>query len=232
MKTVLAIAAMPEEILALDKLLGDQGKKSQLYAMEIHSHQLGELELITAQSGIGKVNAACSTTLLIDKFKPDYILNTGSAGGLHQDLTIGDVVVSETVRHHDVDAVNFGYKLGQVPRMPEYYQASRELIDLIDHAEFDFNTIIGEIVAGDSFIAEDKAKDIIINNFPQALAVDMESSAIAQTCHRFNIPFAIIRSISDVANQEASVSFDEFLPTAAKNSAQMIYKTLNQISGT
>ena len=114
---VAIIGAMEEEVTILrDKL--ENLKQETIAGSEFNIGTLNGVDVIVLKSGIGKVNAAMSTTILLEKFKPDYVINTGSAGGYHEELNVGDVVISTEVRHHDVDVTIFGYEYGQVPQLP------------------------------------------------------------------------------------------------------------------
>lgn len=219
---------MAEEISALDQLLANQ-QQGDHQGITYHAGFDGDVEIITAQSGIGKVNAAITTALLIEHFSPDLVINTGSAGSICADMNVGDVVVATELIHHDVDVREFGYSYGQVPGMPLTYTTDEQLILALKELRFDFALHYGLIVSGDSFIASQASKDIILKNFPNALALDMESSAIAQTCYRVDTSCVIVRSISDNADGSSPVNFKEFLPTAAANSAAIVHALAQHI---
>ncbi|ARJ49909.1 5'-methylthioadenosine/adenosylhomocysteine nucleosidase [Staphylococcus lutrae] len=217
------IGAMEEEIEIL---------KSQMTALEeikvahviFYKGYLNDKEIVLTQSGIGKVNAAISTSLLIDRFEPDCIINTGSAGGLQPELELGDVVVSRHVAYHDVDACAFGYAQGQIPGMPAQFEADTVLFEKVMHLleQLDQTGKSGLIVSGDSFIGTNEQREAILAHFPDALATEMEATAIAQTCYQYRVPFIITRAISDLANKEAGMTFEAFLKIAAKSSSEMV----------
>ncbi len=214
-------------------IIGAMPQTTQIAGMSLHSGVINGVPVVVMQSGIGKVNATIATTLLIEKFHPKAIINTGSAGGIGEGLAVGDVVIGESVSHHDVDVTAFGYQIGQMAQMPADYPCDKKLIELAQSAStaFDHATIHqGLIVSGDQFICHTDKFATIKQNFPQALAVEMEACAIAQTCYQFNVPFVVIRAISDLANEEASVSFDEFIEQAGKQSAEMVVSMLGAIS--
>lgn len=223
------IAAMQPE---LDYLLEQLDNRQDSVAGAVHFHQ-GEIKgvrVILALSGIGKVNAALTTSVIIERFAPDYVINTGSAGGLKAGIQIGDVVVGNEVAHHDVDATVFGYVPGQVPQLPPRFFANQHLIDAAKQAAQVFTGAeihTGLIVSGDQFIGTAEQNRLIKENFADVVAVEMEAAAIAQTCHQLNVPFVIIRAISDNGDVNASISFDQFLQRAAIHSAKMV---LNLIS--
>ncbi|WP_251520349.1 MULTISPECIES: 5'-methylthioadenosine/adenosylhomocysteine nucleosidase [Staphylococcus] len=224
------IGAMEEEITILKNKLTEY---EEINIAHVHFYK-GKLEgkdVVLTQSGIGKVNASISTTLLIEKFNPEVIINTGSAGALDDKLNVGDIVVSDKVSYHDADARAFGYQIGQIPQMPESYQTNVGLLDktvqIIEQCQLVAQT--GLVVSGDSFIGTPEQKTQIKSNFPEALAAEMEATAIAQTCYQFNTPFIITRAISDLADGDAGITFEEFLGKAAKSSSEIVVRLINNI---
>lgn len=224
------IGAMEEEIDLLKQEI-DEPKETVIAGCEFYEGRLRGVDVILVKSGIGKVNAAISTTLLNQLFYPDFIINTGSAGGFHQDLSVGDIVVSTQVRYNDVDATVFGYEFGQVPRMPSFYEPSELLIEsaLECAEEIGVRSVQGLIVSGDSFISSEVQVDMIRKRFNDPYASEMEACAIAQTAYQFQCPFVIIRALSDIAGQDAKVSYDQFLETASVNSANMVLLMLEDL---
>lgn len=225
------IGAMDEEVDLLRSKLENR-KDVNLAGTEFYSGKIDSLEVVLLKSGIGKVNAAMGTTLLIDKFQPDVIINTGSAGGFHHDLSVGDVVISDAVRHHDVDVTIFGYEYGQVPRMPAYYKPDEKLVSIaVKSAEKidGLQVVEGLIASGDSFMNDPERVEFIRSKLPDLYAAEMEAAAIAQVAHQFEVPFVIIRSLSDIAGKDSNISFDQFLETAAKNSAELILLMLEEL---
>lgn len=217
------IGAMEEEILLLKSKMSNKKEWTEAKADFIEG-QIGEVEVVLVRCGIGKVNAALTTTLLLAKHDIDLIVNTGSAGGIGAGLHVGDVVIASEMAYHDVDATVFGYSIGQVPQMPARYSANQDTIEKTITAakKTGLTPVKGLIVTSDSFIASQAQTDLILSNFPDALASEMEGAAIAQVCHQFDVPFVIIRAMSDVADEEAGVSFDEFIIEAGKKSAEMV----------
>jgi adenosylhomocysteine nucleosidase len=225
------IGAMDEEVDLLRSKLEDRTDLN-LAGTEFYSGKIDSLEVVLLKSGIGKVNAAMGTTLLIDKFQPDVIINTGSAGGFHHDLSVGDVVISDAVRHHDVDVTIFGYEYGQVPRMPAYYKPDEKLVSIAVKSAEKINglqVVEGLIASGDSFMNDPERVEFIRTKMPDLYAAEMEAAAIAQVSHQFEVPFVIIRSLSDIAGKDSNISFDQFLETAAKNSAELILLMLEEL---
>lgn len=189
-------------------------------------------EVTLLQCGIGKVAAAVGTTILIDQFSPDVVINTGSAGGLCTDLNVGDVVISTEVRYHDVDVTLFGYEYGQIPKMPAGFTPDQNLIAVAKKAAAKIENIHitdGLIITGDSFIHEEDDVDRIKSKLPPMKATEMEAAAIAQVCHMSKTPFIIIRSISDVPGKESKQSFEEFLVVAAKNSGMLVEEIVKEL---
>ncbi|MGL5309806.1 MAG: 5'-methylthioadenosine/S-adenosylhomocysteine nucleosidase, partial [Plesiomonas shigelloides] len=180
----------------------------------------------------GKVAVALGTTLLIEHFAPDVIINTGSAGGLDSRLNVGDIVVSSEVRYHDADVTAFGYAYGQLPGCPEAFAADPKLINVAESCirSAGLNAVQGLICSGDAFVhgADNLAR--IQQHFPQIAAVEMEAAGVAHVCNQYQLPFVVVRAISDVADKEASMSFEEFLPVAAQQSSVIVAAMLKQLN--
>lgn len=228
------IGAMEEEVNLLRNELSER-KDTVIAGYHFYEGLLNSVPVVILKSGIGKVNAAVGTTLLLDRFKPDAVINTGSAGGFKAGLKVGDVVVSTEVRHHDVDVTAFGYEYGQVPGMPAAYTADQHLIETAEqviHRLTDVQVVHGLIATGDSFIHDSERAADIRKHFPEVAAVEMEAAPIAQVCHQFGVPFVVTRSISDSADEEASLSFDEFLAIASINSAKMVMEIVKTLAET
>jgi len=227
------IGAMEPEVAILKAKLTN-GETSSHAGYTFYQGQIDGNNVVIVQSGIGKVAAALATAILIDKFQPDYVVNTGSAGGFDSALKVGDIVVSSEVRYHDVDVTAFGYEIGQLPANPAAYIPHETLVTAaksgIDKLE-NIQAMIGLITTGDTFMTKDDDIAKARQNFPTMAAVEMEGAAIAQTCHQFNVPFVIIRSLSDIAGKESPTSFDEYLETASVNSSQLVINMLNALKG-
>lgn len=210
---VAIIGAMEEEVTILrDKLEGLE--QVTIAGSEFNTGTLNGVEVILLKSGIGKVNAAMSTAILLEKFKPDAVINTGSAGGYHPALNVGDVVISSEVRHHDVDVTIFGYEYGQVPQLPAAFTPDEKLFAIAEEAAKEIEDIQvakGLIVTGDSFMNDPDRVEFVRGKFSDLYAVEMEAAAIAQVAFQFKTPFVIIRSLSDIAGKESNISFDKFL---------------------
>lgn len=228
------IGAMDQEIDLLKRNLIDL-KEVEIAGFSLFSGTINGVDIVLLKSGIGKVNAAIGTTLLLDHFKPTCVINTGSAGGFDQSLSVGDVVISDEVRHHDVDLTVFGYEIGQMARMPAAYLADKLLLSVAEECISQFDDTLcqrGLIATGDTFMSNAAHVERVRELFPLMKAAEMEAAAIAQTCYRFDVPFIVIRSLSDIAGQESNVSFDQFIEKASENSARMvlaIVKRLNEL---
>lgn len=225
------IGAMEEEV----SLLRD--KISNLVT-EIHGgfeYYLGQIknhDIVLLKSGIGKVNAAIGTALLLKLYQPDYVINTGSAGGFHPDLNVGDIVISEAVCHHDVDVTPFNYELGQVPGMPAKFMPDKKLVEVAKQsieALDEVKHMHGLIATGDRFMYLSDDVQKTRENFSDMIACEMEAAAIAQTCHAFETPFVITRSLSDIAGKENAITFEKYLNQAATHSAKLILEMLKRI---
>lgn len=224
------IGAMDEEIT----YLLDNMKNKEETNVANEQFTQGELEgkeIVLLKSGIGKVNAALGATIMMERYAPSLVINTGSAGGFASNLQVGDLVISDKVVHHDVDVTSFNYAYGQVPGLPTHFTASDEIVKITAEVvkDLEMNYEIGLIATGDSFM-EDKAKvRAARERFPDMIAAEMEAAAIAQVCHQYETPFVVIRALSDIAGKDSSVSFDTFLKTAAKHAAQLIIEVVKKV---
>ncbi|WNC70353.1 5'-methylthioadenosine/S-adenosylhomocysteine nucleosidase [Thalassotalea nanhaiensis] len=227
------IGAMEPEVAILKAKL-ENFAEYQHAGYNFFTGDIDGTEVVLVQSGIGKVASALATVLMIEKFSPDYIVNTGSAGGFEQTLKVGDIVISSEVRHHDADVTAFGYEIGQLPGMPAAFVPHPTLVTAAQ-AGIDklvgIKTLTGLITTGDTFMTKDDDIAKARANFPTMAAVEMEGAAIAQTCHQFNVPFVVIRSMSDIAGKESPTSFEEYLETASVNSSELVINMLNELKG-
>jgi adenosylhomocysteine nucleosidase len=221
------IGAMDEEVKVLLENVENLEKHTR-GGLIFYQGFLGKHEVYIVKSGIGKVQMAITTTLLIEEFGVVAVVNTGSAGGIGEGLHVGDIVISEKVAYSDVDVTGFGYKFGQLPNQPLYFEASKYLVaSMMDAAKnLSIEAKKGLIVSGDSFIDSDTKISTIKEHFPDALCVEMEGAAIGQVAHQFGVAFLVIRAMSDTANHEATVSFDDFIIEAGKKSAELVLEFL------
>ncbi len=235
MKRIGIIGAMAQEVDYLASQLEDRRTRTHV-GCTFHHGKLHGVDVVILQSGIGKVNAAIGTTLLLDVYQPEAIINTGSAGGFGEGLEIGDIVVSSEVRHHDVDAVAFGYEHGQVPQMPAAYLPDARLVTLARECVEELGevkVVEGLIATGDVFMACPELVTRTRSRFPTMLAAEMEAAAIAQTCHLYGCPFVVVRALSDIpGGGDNHLSFDQFLEKAAAHSARMVELMVLRLSKT
>ena len=225
------IGAMDSEVATLFSHMTSK-EKINLNNLTFYKGKLYNKDVVIVKCGIGKVNAALCTQLLILNFKVSKIINTGIAGAVGEGLKIYDFVVSTEAVYHDFDVQFFGYKLGQVPGMPETFKADPSLINAAKLAfeQTDFANKLklsqGRIASGDQFISGNEKKASIISNFhPQC--VEMEGCAIAQTCYANNVPFVIIRCMSDTADDSVKETYSE--ETASRLSSTFLLEVINKL---
>ncbi len=225
------IGAMEPEVAHLIETMTNP-VHSTVAGIEFVEGQLSGQDVVVTRSGIGKVAASIATTLVINNFNVDAVINTGSAGGFVDSLSIGDIVISSEVRHHDVDVTAFGYEIGQMASQPAAFIPDAKLVEAAKAAISSLGeaqVIEGLIATGDSFICDPERTKIMLNNFPTMAACEMEAAAIAQVCHHFEVPFVVIRSLSDNANNDSAVDFDTYIVKAGHYSALMVIALLKQL---
>lgn|SRR5690625_2957341 len=228
--TIGIIAAMDEEIHFLREKI-NQKKETTIANTLFIEGELNNHSIVLMKSGIGKVNAAMSTTILHERYRPNWILNTGSAGGLAEELNIGDIIISTEVIHHDVDVTAFNYEFGQVPGMPPSFKADSSLVKKAKSTleNLEISSTLGLIGTGDSFMDDYERVSFIKEKFPALIAAEMEAAAIAQVCYQYQTPFVVIRALSDIAGKESDLSFEEFIYLAAENSTKFIIEMLKNM---
>lgn len=216
------IAAVIEEAEAIKKEI-ENIKEIVINEISFFTGKFNEKEIVFVQSGIGKVNAAITATLLIEKFDVEEVIFSGVAGSLDKRLEVGDVVIGRDVVQHDVDATAFGYRMGQIPQMKEWaFESDKGLIERTGNiTDFGHQILLGRILTGDQFISKKDVKIQLGKDF-DALCVDMESGAVAQVCARLGIKFLIIRSISDSITDDSGMEYTSFVKLAAENSKKIL----------
>lgn len=222
------IGAMPEEIaLLVAQLDGASAKHHGPFLL--HRGQLAGQPVAIAQCGIGKVNAAALTQLLICQ-GASPILFTGVAGALCPELTVGDLVISQDCLQHDIDVSALDYPPGQLPGEALAWPADPQLIALAraSAAELGVAVRCGRIASGDQFIADGQTAAALYRRF-EALCAEMEGAAVAQVCAKWQVPFVIIRSISDSANSDAKVDFRSFAARAAERAKAVVLGILTRL---
>ena len=227
------IGAMEQEVSLLKNKINDC-QLQEVANCKFYTGTLNGVDVVLLQSGIGKVAAAVGTSILLERFKPEVVINTGSAGGFDPSLNLGDVVISSAVAYHDADVTAFGYAMGQMAQQPAQFCSDEKLMAVAEQAlqslEPSPNAVRGLICTGDAFVHSEAQQTFIRGHFPEAIAVEMEAAAIGQTCHQFKVPFVVVRAISDVANKESPMTFEEFLPLAAESSSAMVEKMVELLN--
>lgn len=228
-KTIGVIGAMESEI---DHLRAEMKSPvvETFAGLTFYRGEIGKNELVLVRSGVGKVNAARTAQVLIDRYAPDYLINTGIAGGLGDGLHVGDFVIGKELVQHDFDLTGFGYPKGVVPgfgdgKSPFRFQADTGLVDAFINSALQYLTEKsvrkGCVASGDVFVADAEMKGQIKRDF-SADAVEMEGAAIAQVAVANGVPFVVVRAISDLADGTATESFETFEQETAALSAKIV----------
>lgn len=216
---ILIIGAMEEEVNEL-QLLMENVHHHYIEDIMVWEGTLSNKEVVLALSGVGKVNAAFTSSVLISRYRPEYVLNIGSSGGLQEGQKIGDIVISTHSQYHDLD---IGPNTHTDPRF--IFESDEKLIktavSTVESLGLPYH--LGLIVTGDQFITKIQPQfKHIQKEFPQAICVEMEAAAIAAVCKRYAIPFVVLRGISDITHEDDNqITFEEYLSLASKNSAQI-----------
>jgi len=232
MKKIGIIGAMEEEVKRLKDLMQNVSI-SKIASMDFYEGNLDKASLVVVRSGIGKVNAAICTQILIDRFGIDLVINTGVAGSLRNEIDIADIVLSTDALQHDMDATGFGYKVGEIPQMEKsVFEADKDLIALAEKVCKEVLPSLGvhkgRIVSGDQFISDTNKKEWLLKTF-DGYCTEMEGAAIAQTAYLNRIPFLIIRAVSDKADHSAEIAFNEFEAIAIDNSIKLLTELVKRI---
>ena len=230
MKTIGIIGAMEVEVAILKEKMEDVRiiKKA---SMDFYEGILAGKKVVVVRSGIGKVNAGICAQILADVFSVDAIINTGIAGSLNKNINIGDIVLSTDVVQHDMDATGFGYRKGQIPQMPVFFfnaddNLSRLAAEVCKEVNPDIQVFEGRIASGDQFVCDQDVKNRIVSEF-SAYATEMEGAAIGQAAYLNEIPFLVVRAISDKADGSAQMDYSEFEKAAVDHSVRL---TLNMLA--
>ncbi|MBP2031446.1 adenosylhomocysteine nucleosidase [Clostridium algifaecis] len=219
------IGAMDEEIeILLSKMNIERSYEKA--NMKFNSGTIYDKKVVLVRCGIGKVNAAVCTQILVDDFKVDKVINVGIAGGLGENIYPGDIVIADNLVQHDMDTTAFGDKIGQIPRLNTYeFKCDKELVlkakDACNSIEGNKNSFVGRIVTGDQFISSEDKTKWLLKEF-NALACEMEGGSIAQVCYLNSVPFVVLRSISDNANNGAHMDYKKFETIAIKSSTEIL----------
>lgn len=232
MKIIGVIGAMDEEVSRLKEKM--QVKKVEKKAgMEFFEGELAGKDVVIVRSGIGKVNAGICTQILVDDFGVEAVINTGVAGSLKNEINIGDIVLSTDALQHDMDATGFGYEHGVIPRMEQStFVADKKLVELAkqvnEEVNSDIGTFVGRVVSGDQFISDKAKKDWLVEKFG-GYCTEMEGAAIAQAAYLNEIPFLIIRAISDKADNSAEMDYGEFEAKAIEHTVKLVTSMMEKL---
>lgn len=219
------IGAMDEEVAKLKENI-ENVELIKKAGMEFYKGTMHKKDVVVVRSGIGKVNAAVCAQILIDIFEVDAIINTGIAGSLNEKIDIGDIVLSKDTLQHDMDAIAFGYEAGVIPRMEtSVFAADNTLISLAKECCGEvltgINTHVGRVVSGDQFISDKEKKEWLVKTFG-GYCTEMEGAAIAHAAYINNVPFLIVRAISDKADDSAHMDYPTFEAMAIENSVKLM----------
>lgn len=223
------IVAMSSEFRLVESLLDDR-KEEKAGEFRFVIGKIGYKEVVLMQSGIGKVCAAVGTVEMIHRFHPECILNTGVAGGIDEKLQVMDMVIGREVSYHDVWCGE-GNEIGQVQGMPSRYQGAESLLRAVQNVKTDVTLWQGLICSGDRFITDRNALEAIKKDFPEGLAVDMESGAIAQVCHIYGVSFLSCRMISDTPGfvENHALQYQNFWTIAPEKSFDVLKQIIDKI---
>ena len=226
------IGAMELEVDALKAAMEVKNTVTRA-GMEFKEGTLNGADVVVVRSGIGKVNAALCVQILVDLFQITHVINTGVAGSLNADLDIGDILISKDAIHHDVDATVFGYPLGELPQMGiREFIADEHLaqvaVSTCKEVNPDIHVHTGRVVSGDQFISSKEVKTRLIQEF-QGDCAEMEGASIAHGAYLNDIPFVIIRAISDKADDSAEMDYPSFEKAAALHSAKLVEAMMPRI---
>lgn len=226
------IGAMEVEVETLKKTM-DVKRTVKKASMEFFEGTIGNTDVVVVRSGIAKVNAGVCVQILVDIFEVTHVINTGAAGSLDARINIGDIVLSTDACYHDVDVTIFGYKKGEIPQLGvASFAADASLREkakaAIKVAAPDLGIFEGRVCSGDQFISSQEVKDRIKEDF-DGMCTEMEGAGIAQACYLNNIPFLIIRAISDKADGSEIIDYPVFEAKAAKDCAAMTLELLKTL---
>ena len=216
---------MDEEVLEIKNALTDVSVET-VTGMDFYRGKVNGKEVVVVRSGIGKVNAAVCSQILVDRFGVEAIVNTGIAGSLRAEINIGDIVLSTDSVQHDMDATGFGYPAGQIPRMDTFaFPADEKLLNLAKECcarvNPDIQAFTERVVSGDQFISDKEKKQWLTETFDGS-CTEMEGAAIAQVCYLNHIGCLIIRAISDKADDSANMDYQEFEAKAIEHSVKLL----------
>ena len=225
------VVAMEDEVEGIIDLMTDLENET-LYNLNFYKGKIQGKNCVVVESGIGKVNAGRATQALIDKFKVTSIINVGAAASVNELLNIGDVVLGKFTIQHDFDITAFDHAKGYIPNVGVYLDSDEYLLRIANEVSKEFTDIgfhNGVIASGDIFCTSDKMSQKINQKF-KALCVDMEGASIAQVAYLSGIPFLVVRSISDIPNNNNRITYEEFLKSSSRLVAKFLISMLEKIS--
>lgn len=217
------ITATIEEFEAIKDIM-KQAEEIKYYDLTFYTGKINIKNIVLVKCGVGKVNAARTTQILTDKFNVKSIINVGSAGGLNNNLEIGDIVIAKELVQHDFDITPFGHEKGYITDTGKFFKCDEKLINIFKNIKIEgIKITTGIIASGDIFCTDVYMKEKIRDKF-NADCCEMEGAAIAQVCYLNKIPFLVIRAISDIPNGKNHIDFDKFIKLASKNCVKIIKK--------
>lgn len=224
MKYIGIIAAMNEEIASIKKLMKNISVR-KIYESEFILGTIHSKNVVLVKCGVGKVNSARTTQILIDNFDLEYVINVGTAGGLNEKIEIGDIIIAEKLVQHDFDITAGGHEKGYISNLGKYFYSDVNLVEksksIIENMNENFKAITGLIATGDVFVQDIKIKNRIKDEF-NADCAEMEGASIAQVCTLDKVPFIVIRSISDKPNGNNGIDFEKYLELACERYSKFI----------
>lgn len=230
MKRIGIIAAMNEEMQQIKNVM-DNIVENRIHNLKFFEGIISGKNCVLVECGVGKVNAARTTQIMIDNYDIEYVVNVGTAGAIDNDLNVTDVVIGEKIAQHDFDITAFGHEKGYITGVGKYVYSDEKLInkckEVMESIDKDnsFNVKVGAIASGDVFCTSQELANNISNEF-NASCVEMEGAAIGQICALDNVPFIVIRSISDSPNGNNNIDFDTYLDIASKRGANFLQELL------
>lgn len=233
MKKLGIIFAMQEELTSLLKYIKIE-KEYNIFNLKFYEGKIGKNLCVLVEAGIGKVNSARCTQILIDNIQVDLIINIGVAGGVSNTLEVCDIVIGTKLVQHDFDITAFNHQKGYIPNIGIYIESDLYLLNIANEVKnelknINYNIKSGVIASGDIFCTEENMSKKINSKF-DALCVEMEGASIAQVCYLAHIPFLVIRSISDIPNGNNTLTYEEFLNISSNNVANFVYKIIEKLS--
>ncbi|MDA7817741.1 5'-methylthioadenosine/adenosylhomocysteine nucleosidase [Sulfurimonas sp.] len=230
MMKIAIMGAMPEEIAPILEKLGTY-RTTEYAGNSYYEASYNGVDLVVAYSKIGKVFSTLTATTMIQHFGCEKLLFSGVAGGINPTLKIGDLIVATKLSQHDLDITAFGHPMGFVPGGSVFVESDKTLIELSKEVAKELGKTVqeGVIATGDQFVHDETVKNNIVKHF-NADALEMEGGSVAVVCNAMDIPFFILRAISDTADTDASFSFDEFMESSAIISAEFVMKMVDRLA--